>query len=54
MIAETTAGAAIALVSTGMLWTARHLIQSQSPIAVGCVLGLSVGAIFGMHLGLSI
>ncbi|MBA3453484.1 MAG: hypothetical protein H0T42_10365 [Deltaproteobacteria bacterium] len=56
--AAVTAGTAIllapSLVSAGIFWTARHLLQTHSVVAVGCVLGISVGAIFGMHLGLSI
>jgi len=42
------------LFSVGMFWTARALISQHGQLAIGCVLGVSVGAIFGMHLGLSI
>lgn len=42
------------VISEGIFWTARDLIHVHGTVAVGCVLGISVGAIFGMHLGLSI
>jgi hypothetical protein len=42
------------LFSQGMLWTARMLVYAHGPVAVGCVVGISVGAILGLHLGLSI
>ena len=58
MTAVVTVGTALvvapSLISEGIFWTARHAIQSHSTVAVGCVLGISVGSIFGTHLGLSI
>ena len=40
--------------STGVFWTARAAIAAHGMVTVGCVLGVTVGAIFGMHLGLSL
>jgi hypothetical protein len=52
--AATAVALAPSLVSTGIFWTARALLQTHGAVTIGCVLGISVGAIFGMHLGLSI
>lgn len=58
IIGVVTAGIAIllapSLISTGIFWTARLLVSAHGPLWVGCALGVTVGAIFGAHLGLSI
>jgi hypothetical protein len=56
--AAVTIGSAIlvmpSLFSAGVLWTARAEVLAHGAVTVGCVVGLAVGAILGMHLGFSI
>ena len=42
------------LFSEGVFWTARYAVLAHGAVTVGCVLGVIVGAMFGMHLGLAI
>lgn len=42
------------LFSEGMLWTARVLVKAHGSVTIGVVAGISIGAILGLHLGLSI
>jgi hypothetical protein len=42
------------LFSDGVFWTARYAVLAHGAVTVGCALGVIVGAMFGMHLGLSI